>query len=30
LAMKSNLSFAVSPITLDDIFVNLLGGIHID
>jgi ABC-2 type transport system ATP-binding protein len=30
LAMKSSLSFAVSPITLDDIFVNLLGEIHID
>ena len=29
LAMKNNLSFAVSPITLDDIFVNLLGG-HTD
>lgn len=26
LAVKYNLSFAVSPITLDDIFVNLLGG----
>ena len=26
LAMDTNLSFAVSPITLDDIFVNLLGG----
>lgn len=26
LAMNTNLSFAVSPITLDDIFVNLLGG----
>ena len=26
LAMNNNLSFAVSPITLDDIFVNLLGG----
>jgi ABC-2 type transport system ATP-binding protein len=26
LAMDNNLSFAVSPITLDDIFVNLLGG----
>jgi ABC-2 type transport system ATP-binding protein len=26
LAMKNNLSFAISPITLDDIFVNLLGG----
>ena len=25
LAMNTNLSFAVSPITLDDIFVNLLG-----
>jgi ABC-2 type transport system ATP-binding protein len=25
LAVKNNLSFAVSPITLDDIFVNLLG-----
>jgi ABC-2 type transport system ATP-binding protein len=30
LAIKNNLSFAVSPITLDDIFVNLLGGIHTD
>jgi ABC-2 type transport system ATP-binding protein len=29
LAMDNNLSFAVSPITLDDIFVNLLGG-HAD
>jgi ABC-2 type transport system ATP-binding protein len=29
LAMNNNLSFAVSPITLDDIFVNLLGG-HTD
>jgi hypothetical protein len=29
LAMDNNLSFAVSPITLDDIFVNLLGG-HTD
>jgi hypothetical protein len=27
--MDNNLSFAVSPITLDDIFVNLLGG-HAD
>ncbi len=26
LGVKYNLSFAVSPITLDDIFVNLLGG----
>ncbi|MGN6559382.1 MAG: ABC transporter ATP-binding protein [Candidatus Nitrosocosmicus sp.] len=26
MAVKNNLSFAVSPITLDDIFVNLLGG----
>ena len=26
LAMDNNLSFAVSPITLDDIFVNLMGG----
>jgi ABC-2 type transport system ATP-binding protein len=30
LAMKSNLSFAISPITLDDIFVNLLGDSHAD
>jgi ABC-2 type transport system ATP-binding protein len=29
LAMDNNLSFAISPITLDDIFVNLLGG-HAD
>ena len=25
LAMNNNLSFSVSPITLDDIFVNMLG-----
>ncbi|MBA3749568.1 MAG: ABC transporter ATP-binding protein [Nitrosopumilus sp.] len=30
LSMNNNLSFGVSPITLDDIFVNLLGGNQIN